>query len=140
MNLIFTIGTIPCRGIHCIVGRLEVEYGIDHGAGLEIVTCPFLEHTREKRKYLMARVAESVWQATGTDEVKAKSFLENLRKFIVEIGQPLKLTDIEGCVVKPGDVGKVTKMVMDSAGGKNFGINGDITEDIVRSVLSQSLL
>nr|AGM32964.1 iron-containing alcohol dehydrogenases (Fe-ADH)-like protein [Coptotermes formosanus] len=126
-----------CFGIHCIGHMLTAKYGIDHGATLSIITCPLLQEFLNERKAILAKAAETIWNATGTTEQKAQACIDNLRKFIAEIGQPLKCSDVEGVVVQEGDVDIITKMVFKSTKGNNLGVNGTITEEITRKILSQ---
>jgi alcohol dehydrogenase YqhD (iron-dependent ADH family) len=140
LNLIFGVGKEICGGIHAIGHQLTAEYGIDHGATLAICSVPFLTKMLEKRKTLLSAYGNFVWGIEGTDDEKAQGFLTELRKFIQSIQQPLKVSDWKGAVIKENDVEKVTKMVLQSRGGKSFGINGDVTEEIVRSVLQEVII
>jgi alcohol dehydrogenase YqhD (iron-dependent ADH family) len=94
----------------------------------------------EKRKTLLAVYGSFVWGIEGTDDEKAQGFLTELRKFIQRIQQPLKVSDWKGAVIQENDAEKVIKMVLQSRGGKSFGINGDVTEEIVRSVLQEVII
>lgn len=139
-NQVLALGKTQCWGIHGIGHMLTAEYGIDHGSTLSIVSIPFFQAFFEQRKFLLAKSGAFVFDLQGTEEEKAKGFIDELRKFIVAIGQPLKVSDVEGVTVKAGDVEKITQMVMKSRGGKPFGIDGCVTEDIVRSILTQVVL
>ena len=88
----------------------------------------------------MARAAERVFDIhTGSDEEKAKQFIAKIKEWIKQIGQYTKASEYPGIKIQPGDVDKVTKMVMDSTGGKPFGYHGSVTEPIVHSILEKAL-
>jgi alcohol dehydrogenase YqhD (iron-dependent ADH family) len=137
LNLLFGLGKDPCWGIHMIGHQLTVKYDIDHGASLAIVAPPFLKSQLHVRRTLLARAAETVFGvAAGSEEEKANAFIAKLREFIALIGQPLRVSDWKGAVIAPDDVDDVTKLVIDSARGRPFGWRQLITEDVVRSILS----
>jgi alcohol dehydrogenase YqhD (iron-dependent ADH family) len=108
-NFIFKFGKTGCGGIHIIGYHLAAECEIAHAYTPVIVTYPFFGAHVRKAKISIAKSCWSVWKATGTEEAKPKSCIDNLRKLIAEIGQPLKVTDVKGCVVKPDDVEKTRK-------------------------------
>ena len=138
LNQIFCLGKEGCAGIHMIGHQLTSKYGIDHGATLAIVTGPFLETQFEARKPLLAETAEYVFGVReGTEDEKARAFIDRMNQFIETIGQPRKVSDWEGVKVEAGDVEEVTKMVMESVGGKPFGHHGCGTEEVCRKVLQQ---
>ena len=141
LNQIFTLGKESCAGIHMIGHQLTAKYGIDHGATLAIVTGPFLDTQFEARKPLLAECAEYVFGVReGTEDQKARAFIDRMNQFIDTIGQPRKVSEWEGVVIGPNDVEEVTKMVMESVGGKPYGHNGCGTEEITRIVLKQVIV
>jgi alcohol dehydrogenase YqhD (iron-dependent ADH family) len=138
LNLLFTLGKATCWGIHMIGHQVTARWGIDHGASLSIVAPDFLESQLQVRKVLLAKSAEFVFDVeTGTVEEKAQAFITKLREFIRVIGMPEKVGDVPGVEIEPGDVDKVTKMVMESVGNAPYGWKGLITEDITRSILTK---
>ena len=138
LNYIFSLGKTGCAAVHGIGHMLTAKYGIDHGATLSICTGPFLETQFEARKELLAESAEYVFGVTkGTKEEKARAFITELNKFIDSIGQPRKVSEWPGAEIGANDVEEVTKLVMDSQGGKPFGIYGCATEEVVRTVLKK---
>nr|AGM32965.1 iron-containing alcohol dehydrogenase (Fe-ADH) [Coptotermes formosanus] len=137
LNFVFTLGKEGCWGIHIIGHQLTAQYGIDHGATLSIVTIPFLESQYEARKVLLARSGEYVFGIKGSIEEQAKGFIAKLKEFIKTIGQPLKVSEWPDVAIKPGDVDKVTKMVIKSVGGGNFGYHGSINEATVKKILTE---
>ncbi|EAX92259.1 hypothetical protein TVAG_167900 [Trichomonas vaginalis G3] len=87
----------------------------------------------------MARAAEFVFGVKdGDNYTKARAFIRHLREWIVTIGQFTKVTDQEGVVLQPGDVDKVTNMVMDSFNGKNFGYKNSIKRENVHHILERA--
>jgi alcohol dehydrogenase YqhD (iron-dependent ADH family) len=141
LNFVFTLGKEGCWAIHMIGHQLTAKYDIDHGASLAIVGPPLLLNQLQTRKKLLARSAEFIFGVTtGTEEEKARAFIQKLKEFIVTIGQPLKVSDWKGAKIGPGDVAEVTKWVMDSMGGKPFGWHGLITEDIVKTILTETIV
>jgi alcohol dehydrogenase YqhD (iron-dependent ADH family) len=141
LNVVFTLGKEECWAIHEIGHQLTAKYGIDHGATLAIVGPPLLLRLIEPRKSLMAKSAEFVFGVrTGTEDEKARAFVEKLKEFIVRIGQPLKVSDWKGATIRPGDVEEVTRWVMNAEGNAPFGWHGLATEDIVRSVLTEVIV
>jgi hypothetical protein len=73
----------------------------------------------------------------GSEEEKANAFIEKLAASIPSIGPPLKGSDWPGAIVGAGDVAKVTKLVLDSIGGRPFGWKKLVTADVVRFILSR---
>jgi len=71
---------------------------------------------------------------------KAAAFIERLKKFIVDLGLPAKVSDWEGVVVGQDDVAEVTRMVMESMGNQPFGWRGSVTERVVSDVLKKCIL
>ena len=142
LNFIFTLGKETCWGIHVIGHQLTAEYGIDHGATLAMVAPRLLRKLISTRGYLMARSAERVFDIhEGSDEEKAKKFIDLLQQWSIKLGHVLTVHEWEGASeVKPGDVDKATKMVMDTTGGKPFGWNHEITEAITRDVLKEIIV
>ena len=140
LNEILVLGKETCWAIHMIGHQLTAEYGIDHGATLAIVTPHLLENQFEQRKAIMAKTGEFVFGCKGTEEEKARGFIEEMRKFIKAIGQATKVSDWEGAKIKEGDLDKVTKMVMNSMGGKPFGFRGSIDEKATREILSHCIV
>ncbi|KAH0786186.1 alcohol dehydrogenase, iron-containing family protein [Histomonas meleagridis] len=140
LNLIFTLGKETCWGIHMIGHQLTAKYGIDHGATLAIVTPFFLESQFESRKPLLAKAAEFVFGCKGTEEEKARGFISEIRKFIVKIGQPTKVSEWPNTKVEEGDLDTVTKMVMDSVGGKPYGFRKSIDEKTTHDILEKVLI
>ncbi|KAH0794107.1 alcohol dehydrogenase, iron-containing family protein [Histomonas meleagridis] len=140
LNNILVLGKEQCWAIHMIGHQLTVEYGIDHGATLAIVTPFLLENQFEQRKSIMAKTGEFVFGCQGTEEEKARGCIAGIRKFIKDIGQATKVTDWEGAKIKDGDLDKVTKMVMASVGGKPFGFRGSIGEKETKEILSHCIV
>lgn len=141
LNQILSLGKQTCAGIHMIGHQLTVMYGIDHGASLAMVSQSFLRHFKKTRGYLMARCAERVFDIyNGTDEEKIDAFIDNLEKWILEIGHVLKVSEYTHQKVGENDVEKTTKLVMESMGNKPFGWNNEVTEEIVRDVLTQVII
>ncbi|KAH0785823.1 alcohol dehydrogenase, iron-containing family protein [Histomonas meleagridis] len=140
LNYVLALGKETCWAIHQIGHQLTVEYGIDHGATLSIVTPFLLENQFEPRKAILAKTGEFVFGCKGTEEEKARGCIAGIRKFIKDIGQAEKVSDWEGAEVKEGDVEKVTKMVMDSQGGKPFGFRGSIDEKATREILTHCIV
>ena len=140
LNFIFTLGKDTCWGIHTIGHQLTAMYEIDHGATLAIVTPHFLKTFVKEREFTMARAAERVFKIhEGSDAEKAKKFIEKISEWIIKIGQPTKVSEWKGAEIKPGDVEKVTKMVMESTGNAPFGYHGSVTEPIVKAILEKSI-
>ena len=140
LNYIFALGKQTCWGIHMIGHQLTAYYGIDHGATLAIVAPHLLKTFIKERTFTMARAAERVFDIReGNDDEKAKAFIEKISEWIVKIGQPTKVSEWSGAEIKPGDVEKVTKMVMDSMSNKPFGYHGCVTEQIVKAILEKSI-
>ncbi|KAH0791822.1 alcohol dehydrogenase, iron-containing family protein [Histomonas meleagridis] len=140
LNLILTLGKETCWAIHKLGHQLTVEYGIDHGASLSIVTPNFLENQFEPRKKILAKAGAFVFGLQGTEDERAHGFISELRKFIDKIGIAAKVTDWEGAQIKDGDLEKITKMVMESMGNKPFGFRGTIDENVVREVLKKCIV
>ena len=144
LNFVFTLGKADDWSIHMIGHQLTSKYGIDHGATLSIIAPYLLERKFEERKELMAKTAETVFNVReGTVDEKAHAFIEHVRKFIQEIGQPLKVSEYKFPMIsqlEAGDVDLVTKMVMDSVGGKPFGVDGSVSEADVHWILERVLL
>jgi alcohol dehydrogenase YqhD (iron-dependent ADH family) len=141
LNFIFTLGKEGCWAIHGIGHMLTAKYDIDHGASLAIVGPPLLASQLEARKSLLAKSAEFVFGVTtGTQEEKAQAFIAKLTEFITSIGQPHKVSDWPGAKISPGDVDEVTKWVWDSVGQKPFGWKGLITEELVKTILTQVIV
>lgn len=140
LNGSLTLGKEICLAIHAIGNELTVEYGIDHGATLAMITTPFLRHFKKTRGYLMARCAERVFDVTeGSDEKKADAFIEKLEKWILELGHVMTVSEWTGKPVNPGDLEVLTKLVMGAFDGKPFGWHEEVTEEIVREVLSHAI-
>lgn len=137
LNRVLLLGKEGCGAIHGIGHQLTVMYEIDHGATLAMVTPFFLKHFKKTRGYLMARSAERVFDVNqGTDDQKADAFIAKLTQWIHEIGHVLTVSEYLHRPVEAGDLEKVVKLVMDSKGGKPFGWHSEVTEDIVREVLT----
>jgi len=143
LNLIFTLGKDTDWAIHMIGHQLTAKYGIDHGATLAIIAPYFLERKFEDRKVLMAKTAEQAFGIRdGTVDQKARAFIEECKKYIKAIGQPLKVSEYEFPLETPlevGDVDLVTKMVMDSVGGKPFGVDQSVSQEDVHWILERAL-
>jgi alcohol dehydrogenase YqhD (iron-dependent ADH family) len=138
LNFLFTLGKARCWAIHMIGHQVTARWGIDHGASLSIVAPTFLESQLPIRKELLAKSAQFVFGVkTGTVDEKAQAFITKLKEFIQVIGTPTKVGDVPGVEIEPGDVDKVTKMVMESVGNQPYGWKGLITEDITRSILTK---
>jgi alcohol dehydrogenase YqhD (iron-dependent ADH family) len=139
-NGVFRLGKEVCWGIHTIGHQLTVKYGIDHGATLSIAAPDFLESQIELRKSLLAKSAEAVFDIReGTVDQKARAFIAELRKFIVKIGLPTKVSEwgYEPLVVAPGDVEDLVQLVVSSRRNQPFGWRKTITEDTVRYVATR---
>ena len=140
LNYIFTLGKTSCWGIHMISHQLTAKYGIDHGATLAIDTPFFLEALFETRKETMAHAAEQVFDVReGSVDEKARAFISHIRAWIKKIGQPTKVSEWPGAKIESGDVDEVVKMVMTSMGNHPFGYGGEVTEEVVRKVLTQAI-
>lgn len=140
LNMFFTLGIIQDWSIHQIGHMITALYDIDHGVTLAISTIPFLEMQFENRKEKMAKSAEFIFGITeGTVDEKAHAFLDELAKFIKQIGMPLKISEIEGIKVNEGDVDKLTDMVMDANHNNSFGYLGMTTREIVHGALEKIL-
>ena len=144
LNLVFTLGKDTDWSIHSIGHMLTAKYNIDHGATLAIIAPYLLERKFEDRKVLMAKTAEQVFGIReGNVDEKAKAFLVEMRKFIKQIGQPLKVSEYEFPMksqLEPGDVELVTKMVMESVGNSPFGVDKSVNEEDVHWILERVLL
>jgi alcohol dehydrogenase YqhD (iron-dependent ADH family) len=107
---VFGLGKEDCWAIHEIGHQIAAKYDIDHGPTLSIVGLVLLETQLQARKGLMAKTAEFVFGVEeGSEEEKARAFIQKLREFIVEIGQPLKVPDCEGVIIAPGDVDELVE-------------------------------
>jgi alcohol dehydrogenase YqhD (iron-dependent ADH family) len=138
LNGMFALGKPGCIAIHMIGHQLTAKYGIDHGATLAICTKPCLESQFDARKAWYAGSAEivfGVWE--GSVEEKGRAFIENLQQFIIDIGQPTKVSDCPGVVVQPGDVEEILRWVFETEGKNTVGYGGSFTEEIVRGILTQ---
>jgi alcohol dehydrogenase YqhD (iron-dependent ADH family) len=138
LNGMFQLGKPGCIAIHMIGHQFTAKYGIDHGATLAICTKPCLESQFEIRKPWYAAAAElvfGIWQ--GTIEEKAQAFIDELQKFIVDIGLPTKVSDWPGAVVQPGDAEEILRWIFETQGANVIGYGGSFTEDIVRRILTQ---
>lgn len=142
INGIFSLEKENDRGIHIIGHMLTVKYGIDHAATLSIVVKPFLENQINKKMTEMAKTAEFVFGKTdGTEEEKARYFIERITQFTKDLGMPMKVSDWEGAVIGENDVDELVQMVMKTTGGKPFGYHNEmVTEEDTRSILLQSVL
>jgi alcohol dehydrogenase YqhD (iron-dependent ADH family) len=137
-NQLFALGGEGCWAIHMIGHQLTAKYGIDHGATLAIVSAPFLESQFEARKQNYARTAEFVFGVEkGTVEEKARAFIAELQKFILAIGQPLKVSDWAGAKIESGDVEELVKWVVAANHGKPVGWRQCATEAVIREVLTK---
>jgi alcohol dehydrogenase YqhD (iron-dependent ADH family) len=137
LNLIFSLGGDFCGGIHQIGHQLTAKYGIDHGATLSIVSGAFFESQFESRKENLAAAAEFVFGVTGGSvDDRARAFITELNKFIVLIGQPLKVSDWPGVTIRDGDVEAITKAVIGAA-GRPVGWHQCATEDVIRQILTK---
>jgi alcohol dehydrogenase YqhD (iron-dependent ADH family) len=120
--------------------QLTAKYGIDHGATLAIVTKPSLESQFEARKEGLASSAEVVFGVRdGSVEEKARAFIEELQKFIIQIGLPTKVSDWPGVVIGGNDVEELAQAVLSSCGGV-VGYQGSYPEDKIRLILQQTVL
>jgi alcohol dehydrogenase YqhD (iron-dependent ADH family) len=138
LNFVFTLGKEPCWAIHLIGHQLTALYGIDHGASLSIVAPTLLETQFKHRKNLLAKCAEKVFGVTsGTVEKKARAFIAKLREFITAINSPVKVSDVPGVIIHPGDVDKLTNLVIKSVGGGPFGWRGTVTRANVKEILTK---
>jgi alcohol dehydrogenase YqhD (iron-dependent ADH family) len=138
LNGMFTLGKPGCAGIHKVGHQLTVKYGIDHGATLAICTKACLETQFEKRKAGYAESAEVVFGIqTGTVEEKARSFIDELQKFVIALGLPTKVSDWPGVVVRPNDVEELVQGILTTAGAPAVGFQGCYTEADIRAVLTQ---
>ena len=141
LNQVLVLGKPGCWAIHGIGHMLTAEYGIDHGATLAIVTPVLYEELFEQRKASLAECAQYVFGISeGSVDERARAFIARIREWIAAIGQPAKVSEWEGAVVKEGDVEKVTKMVMQSKYGQPFGYDNQVTEEVVRRVLKRVIL
>jgi alcohol dehydrogenase YqhD (iron-dependent ADH family) len=140
LNMLFMIGKESCWGIHKLGSPITVKYGIDHGAALAIVAVPFLKLQKEARKEVMAKAAQGVFGInTGTIEERAEAFIQELGKFAVAIGQPTKVSDWEGAVIGEGDVEDLVTIFTKGNGAQPVGWKGCVSEQTLRTVLSQVL-
>ncbi|KAH0792627.1 alcohol dehydrogenase, iron-containing family protein [Histomonas meleagridis] len=137
-NLIFNLGKDSCWGIHKIGHQLTAKYGIDHGATLSMVTPFFLENQFENRKTLLAQTGAFVFGCEGTEDEMARGFIDGIRKFIIKIGMPTKVSEWEQTKIEEGDLEEVTSMVMKSVGG-SYGYKKTITEEDTRNILRSVL-
>ena len=88
----------------------------------------------------MARAAERVFGVyDGTDEQKARQFVDRYTQWIHDIGITSKISECEGVVMQEGDIDKLTDMVWNSVNCKPFGFHGCITKEFVREVFQESL-
>ncbi|OHS99734.1 alcohol dehydrogenase, iron-containing family protein [Tritrichomonas foetus] len=141
INGIFSLEKELDRGVHIIGHMLTVKYGIDHAASLSIVIKPFLENQISKKVTEMAKTAEFVFGVReGTEEDKARIFIDRFVQFTKDLGMPMKVSDWEGAVIGENDVEELVKLVMNTTGGLSFGFrNSMITEDDTRSIFKQSV-
>lgn len=140
MNGFLQLTVIPCFALHAIALTLTIYYGIDHGATLSIIAIPFYKNQLEKRKVLMAKTAEAVWnERDGTIEDRAKAYINHLDEFIATLGLPRKVSEWPGVTVKPGDVEALTDLVMKPHNDKPIGRLQTVTREDVRSILAECI-
>ena len=138
LNYILALGMPQCCAIHVIGHMLTARWEIDHGATLSIVTPVLLQKFIKEREYKLARAAESVFDVrTGSDAEKAQAFITYISQWIKDLGLPTKVSEWEGAKIEADDVERVTKMVMDSVGGKPYGVDGCCTEQVTREILQK---
>lgn len=142
-NFIFGLGQPQCWAIHMIGHILTAQYGIDHGSSLAMVMPNFLETQFEARKVKYAKMAEFVFGVkSGSVEEKAHKLIENIRKWVKELGIPNKVSEWEGAKIQKGDIDVVTKKIFKQSalGGSSFGVDSCATEPIVREVLKKVII
>jgi alcohol dehydrogenase YqhD (iron-dependent ADH family) len=140
INGFFSLTKQNDRGTHVIGHLLTAKYGIDHAATLSMVTKPFLVNQLKHKTPIMARSAEFVFGATGTQDEKARLFVEKIGQFAVDLGMPLKVSGWEGAVIGPGDVDDLIEMIFATTGGKPFGFGGCVTREDTREILLQAVV
>ena len=140
INGIFSLEKTLDRGIHIIGHMLTAKYGIDHAATLSMVCEPFLENQLPHKTALMARSGEVLFNATGTDEEKARAFIKGIAEFTKTMQMPTKVSDWEGATVSDGDVEQLVRMVMKTTHEKPFGYNGCCTEADTRAILTKCVI
>jgi alcohol dehydrogenase YqhD (iron-dependent ADH family) len=136
LNFVFTLGKAGCWGIHMIGHQITAKYDIDHGATLAMVTPVLLESQFERRRVLLAKVGERVFDiTTGTEEEKARACIQKMKEWILSIGHQ---DHVSGhCPCKPEDVNEIVQMVMTSVGNKPFGFQGQIDAETTRAILQK---
>ena len=140
INGIFSLEKTLDRGIHIIGHMLTAKYEIDHAATLSIVCRPFLENQLPHKKEIMARSGEFLFGATGSDDEKARAFIDGIDKFTHDMQMPVKVSEWEGATIAQGDVEELVRMVMKTTHEKPFGYGGLVTEDDTRAILTQCVV
>ena len=136
LNGIFQIGEIGCYAVHKLGSPLTSKYGVDHGASLAMCMPEFLRSQFEQRKVKYAAAAEFVFNVhEGSIEEKAHKLIENIEKFIHDIGIPDHISKWPNAKIGPNDVDDLTHRVMEQGtGGKSYGYQSAITEEMTREI------
>ena len=141
LNGLFTLGKEDCWAIHSIGHQITSEYGVDHAATLSMVMPFLLENQFEHRKALLARTTDFIFDPNHrekTEEEKARQCIDEIRKFIVSLKLPLKLSDYDkNLKVEENTVDEVTQRVMESMDNEPFGFRHQVTENDVKIILKQ---
>jgi alcohol dehydrogenase YqhD (iron-dependent ADH family) len=141
LNYLFVVGKDPCWAIHFIGCPLTAAFGVDHAVAVGLIAPVLLETKFRSRKVTMAKAAQFVFGVMeGTVDDKARSFIDKLRQFLEDIGQPRRLSEVEGIDLSLLDVKAMTKMVMQHMGNHSFGWNGEISKSSVEKILRAVLV
>ncbi|PLX16945.1 MAG: NADH-dependent alcohol dehydrogenase [Candidatus Muiribacterium halophilum] len=136
LNNLLSCGKITDWATHLIEHELSAYYDLTHGAGLSIITLSWMRYVLDKDNYQkfcdLGKTLFDMDEQASYD--KAKRFIDRLEKFFLEIGMPVKLSEVNITDEYFDDMCENIKMVFGTVG--NF---RKLYPDDVRRILVNSL-
>lgn len=99
MNGVLKAGKHPAFQVHQIDHQLGAYTDCTHGKGLAIIQPCYYTHTYKRAICKFARFASKVWsvdKGKSSDEELAVKGIEELKKFIMEMGLPVTFSELGG--------------------------------------------
>ncbi|CAQ84994.1 MULTISPECIES: iron-containing alcohol dehydrogenase [Photorhabdus] len=121
---------------HFIGHELTVLYDIDHARTLAVILPATLQVCRENKRDKLLQYSERVWGITsGNEEQRIDQAIAHTRSFFENLGIQTHLSDYNLSI---DDIDRVVKQ-LEAHGMTQLGENRDITLDISRRILQESL-
>jgi len=138
LNKLFGLGKRQCWGIHIMGHQLTGQYNIDHAVTLALIMPKLYRKLFNKRKRLLAKLAEFVFdKRNGSEEEKAVFAIEKIEEFIHTLEMPQCLNNI--VKISEKDLQELMEHLESVTGGFGFGFEGQISSQIAREIYEELL-